>query len=108
MLTYSLSNHGDTYMVSCVFAPKKTSMAAKVYIYDLDGRILLWAAGFACGPLALGVSTLVAMGPDTGIATTVPAPPSVGLATAIDGDLSGCTEAGGPASSHQPFPTTHI
>ena len=83
-------------------------MAANKCTYDLGGRILLQASRFMSGPSALAVSTLVptGSGSDTGIASTVPTPPpGTGLATANDGDISGCAEASGPASSHQPFPT---
>ena len=68
--------------------------------------MLLHAGSFVRGLPTLAVATLVPMGPDMGIAFMTLTPPGVGLATAIDGDMDGCAEAGGPASSHQPFPTT--
>ena len=80
-------------------------MAANDYIGGLDGRMLLRMGGLACGPLVLAVSTLVAMGPDADIASMAPTLPGVGLATATDEDTNGYAEAGGSASSHQPFPT---
>ena len=49
-------------------------MAAIDYICDLDGGMLLQVDGFACGPLALAVSTLVALGPDANASFTATTP----------------------------------
>ena len=79
-------------------------MAANDYICDLDDEILLQLDNFMSHPPGLTVSTAVTIDPGTGIVSMMPTLPSVELATTIDGDTGNCAEAGGPASSHQPFP----